>query len=120
MDLDLFLMQLLGRLHKDLVEADAEVAHLKVIGMADGVYAVSNLVSNSAQPVLSSSVDVDVKGREIDLVVNARVAVAPEALESIVRSAVADEAANSNAEVEIASLQCFRPGRPVPTHRLDS
>ncbi len=78
--------------------------------MADGVYAVSNLVSNSAQPVLS--LPSMWKGREIDLVVNARVAVAPEALESIVRSAVADEAANSNAEVEIASLQCFRPGRP--------
>ena len=116
-DLDLFLMQLLGRLHKDLVAADAEVAHLKVIGMAEGVYAVSNLVSNSGQPMLS--LPSMWKGREVDLVVNARVAVAPEVLESIVRSALADEAKNAKADVQIASLQCFRPGRPVPTHRLD-
>ena len=116
-DLDLFLMQLLGRLHKDLVAADAEVAHLKVIGMAEGVYAVSNLVSNSGQPMLS--LPSMWKGREVDLVVNARVAIAPEVLESIVRSALADEAKNAKADVQIASLQCFRPGRPVPTHRLD-
>ncbi len=116
-DVDLFLMQLLGRLHRDLVVADAEVAHLKVIGMAEGVYAVSNLVSNFAQP--TRSLPSMWKGREIDLVVNARVAVEPEALEPIVRSALADEATNAKADVQIASLQCFRPGRPVPTHRLD-
>ena len=110
-------MQLLGRLHKNLVAADAEVAHLKVIGMAEGVYAVSNLVSNSGQPMLS--LPSMWKGREVDLVVNARVAIAPEVLESIVRSALADEAKNAKADVQIASLQCFRPGRPVPTHRLD-
>ncbi len=117
-DLDLFLMQLLGRLHKELVAVDAEIAHLKVIGMAEGVYAVSNLVSNSDRPVLS--LPSMWKGCEIDLVVNARVAVSPEELEEIVRSAMAYEAANSDAESQILSLQCFRPGRPVPTHRLES
>lgn len=117
-DLDLFLMRLLEHLHKDLISADAEAAHLKVIGMAEGVYAVSNLVSNSGQPVLS--LPSMWKGREVDLVVNARVAVAPEVLESIVRSALADESKNAKSAAQIASIQCFRPGRPVPTHRLDS
>jgi hypothetical protein len=59
------------------------------------------------------------KGHEVDLVVNARVAVAPQVLESIVRSALADEAKNAKAAEQIGSLQCFRPGRPVLTHRLD-
>ncbi len=117
-DLDLFLMQLLGRLHKELVAVDAEVAHLKVIGMAEGVYAVANLVSNSDRPVLS--LPSKWKGSDVDLVVNARVALPPEALEAIVRSAMADEAMTSGAEVQILTLQCFRPGRPVPTHRLES
>jgi Ni2+-binding GTPase involved in maturation of urease and hydrogenase len=116
-DLDHFLMQLLGRLHKDLIAVDAEVAHLKVIGMAEGVYAVSNLVSNSDQPMLS--LPSMWKGGEVDLVVNARVAVSPEVLELIVRAAMANESANATATAQITSLQCFRPGRPVPTHRLD-
>ena len=60
------------------------------------------------------------KGCEVDLVVNARVAVSPEELEAIVRSAMADEATNSGAESQILALQCFRLGRPVPTHRLES
>ncbi|MCA9160302.1 MAG: GTP-binding protein [Pirellulaceae bacterium] len=117
-DLDLFLLQLLGRLHKELVSADAEVAHLKVIGMAEGVYAVSNLVSNSDRPVLS--LPSSWKGHEVELVINARVALSPEELETLVRSCLADEANNIKAESEILTLQCFRPGRPVPTHRLES
>lgn len=117
-DLDLFLLQLLGRLHKELVSADAEVAHLKVIGMAEGVYAVSNLVSNSDRPVLS--LPSNWRGHEVELVVNARVAVSPEELETLVRSCLADEAKKIKAEAEVLALQCFRPGRPVPTHRLES
>lgn len=116
-DLDSFMMQLLKRLHQELVAVDAEVAHLKVIGMAEGVYAVSNLVSNADQPVLS--LPSSWKGRAADLVVNARVAISPEELEAVVRSSITEEAAAVEATAQILALQCFRPGRPVPTHRLD-
>ncbi len=117
-DLDNFLVELLGRLQKELVAIEAEVAHLKVIGMAEGVYAVSNLVSNSDQPVLS--LPSAWKGNDIELVVNARVAISPEELETVVRSTLSVQASTASAAAEIRSLQCFRPGRPVPTHRLDA
>lgn len=115
-DLDNFLMELLGRMHQALIALDAEVAHLKAIGMAEGVYAVSNLVSNSDRPVLS--LPSSWQGQEIELVVNARVAVSPEQLESMVRAALAEQAAAAHAIAHVVSLQCFRPGRPVPTHRV--
>ncbi len=117
-DLDSFLMQLLTSLHQALVSMDAEVAHLKVIGMAEGVYAVSNLVSNVDSPVLS--LPSHWKGQEADLVVNARVAVSPEELETLVRTKLAVQGEAFHASVEVRTLQCFRPGRPVPTHRLNS
>lgn len=117
MKLDEFLIKLLGSLHHDLVAIDAEVAHLKVIGMAEGVYAVANLVSNADQPVLS--LPSSWQGNDIDLVVNARVALAPDQLESLVREAVSAQATAMSAHAEILTLQCFRPGRPVPTHRIN-
>lgn len=117
-DLDRFLMQLLERMHNELVALQAEVAHLKVIGMAEGVYAVSNLVSNADKPVLS--LPSKWSGNDIELVVNARVAMAPEELEALVRKSLAAQSAAASATVEVRSLQCFRPGRPVPTHRLQS
>ncbi len=116
-ELDEFLMNLLGSLHHKLIAMDAEVAHLKVIGMAEGVYAVANLVSNADQPMLS--LPSTWKGNDIDLVVNARVALAPEQLESLVREAVSAQATAMSAQAKILTLQCFRPGRPVPTHRLN-
>ncbi len=116
-ELDAFLMKLLSRLHKEMIAQNAEVAHLKVIGMAEGVYAVSNLVSNADQPVLS--LPSNWSGTDVDLVVNARVAIAPEDLEAIVRSSIVAEATDLGAAAQILALQCFRPGRPVPTHRLE-
>jgi len=117
-ELDRFLVQLLGWLQKELIAMNAEIAHLKVIGMTEGVYAVSNLVSNSDQPTLS--LPSMWQGNQFDLVVNARVAMDPEQLERVVRSSMFSAGATVGAVAKIHSLQCFKPGRPVPTHRLDS
>jgi uncharacterized protein (DUF2252 family) len=81
------------------------------------VYAVANLVSNESAPVLSLASKWSGKGA--DVVVNARVALAPESLEPMVRAAINDEAVACGASADVHSLQCFRPGRPVPTHRLN-
>lgn len=115
-ELDRFLLSLVQRLHQVLIHQDAEAAHLKVIGMTDGVYAVANLISNETQPVLSLSSNWS--GTTFDLVLNARVAIDPGSLESLIREALQSEAAGFGATAEVHSLQCFRPGRPVPTHRI--
>lgn len=115
-DLDSFLLKSLERLHQAFLGNGAEVAHLKAIGMADGVYAVANLVSNVDRPVLSLASKW--QGRQVDLVVNARVATSPEILEKSVRDSLASLACESKLDATVKALQCFRPGKPVPTHRL--
>lgn len=116
MDLDGFLLSLVQRLHQALIHKDAEAAHLKVIGMTDGVYAVANLISNETQPVLSLSSQWS--GVAFDLVLNARVAMDPVDLEALIREALKAEAGSGGGSADIHTLQCFRPGRPEPTHRL--
>jgi hypothetical protein len=46
------------------------------------------------------------------------VAIDPESLEHLVRNSVAEQAAVLGATIDIKTLQCFRPGKPVPTHRI--
>lgn len=115
-DLDQFLLDLLGRLRDELARISAETAHLKVIGLGDGCYGVANLVSSSTEPALS--LPSSCRPRQAHVVVNARVATAPEILTTVVREAVASAAANIGALATINTLQSFRPGRPVPTHRI--
>ncbi|MFN7292500.1 MAG: GTP-binding protein [Pirellula sp.] len=115
-DLDQLLIDILKRLHEGFVQSGSEVAHLKVIGMNDGVYAVSNLVSNNSAPVLSLASKWS--GLTAELVINARVAIDPNSLENLVRNAVAEQASELQAKIDIKTLQCFRPGKPVPTHRI--
>lgn len=114
--LDELLLDLIGRLHLQFTQQGAEAAHLKVIGLCDGTYAVANLVSNATGPELSLPSQTQV--REANVVVNARVATDPTALESMVRQELAAVCAERGAHLQIDTMQSFRPGRPVPTYRI--
>ncbi|HZN33469.1 MAG TPA: GTP-binding protein [Pirellulaceae bacterium] len=116
LDLDALLLDIISRLQTSLAAIDAETAHLKAIGMADGAYGVANLVSSFSQPELSLPSRAQVK--EAQLVVNARVATAPETLTQQVESAVRAACAARRAAPTFHQTQSFRPGRPVPTHRI--
>jgi hypothetical protein len=115
-ELDQLLLDLIGRLHQRFAEAEAETAHLKMIGLADGNYAVANLVSSVNQPELSLPSRCRIT--EANVVINARVATDPAILESVVRDEVAQSCQAIKATHHIDTLQSFRPGRPVPTHRI--
>lgn len=115
-ELDALLMDLIRRLHARLLTASAEAAHLKVIGLCDASYAVANLVSNTTGPELSLASGT--KTTAANVVVNARVAIDPALLEAMVREELAAVCALFSATQKVVSLQSFRPGRPVPTHRI--
>ena len=56
--------------------------------------------------------------KDAQLVVNARVATAPETLTEHVEQAVEAACAARGATPTFQQTQSFRPGRPVPTHRI--
>lgn len=115
-DLDALLTAVLGRLAGVCRDLGGEVAHLKLIGMDDaGVFAVGNVISSDTAPSLS--LVSGLKPREVELIVNARVAVDPAVLEAEVKRVVAERAATVGATAEFRTSQSLRPGRPTPTHR---
>jgi hypothetical protein len=114
--LDDLLMDLIRRLYARLLSASDEAAHLKVTGLCDASYAVANVVSNQTGPELSLASGTITTTANV--VVNARVAIDPAELETMVREVLSTAAAAIGASQTVVSLQSFRPGRPVPTHRL--
>jgi G3E family GTPase len=92
-----------------------EVAHLKVIGLGGNSFGVANLVSSTTQPELS--LPSHGQEKEADVIVNARVAMDPQALEVRMRQAVAAACATRGLQAEFRTSQSLRPGRPTPTHR---
>jgi G3E family GTPase len=114
-DLDALLLATVSHLRQSLGRQGLEVAHLKAIGLDEGSFGVANLVSSATQPELS----LPSRGQVIqaELIVNARVAADPTVLEKQVREAVAAVCQVHQAHAAFRSLQSFRPGRPMPTHR---
>jgi CobW/HypB/UreG, nucleotide-binding domain len=114
-DLDRLLMDVIGGLREAFAGLNAEVAHLKVIGLSEASFGVANLVSSGTLPELSLSSRGRVSSAEV--IVNARVAADPALIEPPVRQTLQQVCATYQARAEVRSLQSFRPGRPTPTHR---
>lgn len=115
-DLDSLLLRIIRQLKQQLKNASAETAHLKIIGLWEGFFGVANLVSSDSPVELS--LPSGCKVTCADVIINARVACDPEQLRSIVMSVVPEVLDSLEAAGEFRSTQSFRPGRPVPTHRI--
>ena len=114
--LDDLLLDITNRLRTSLAASGAEPAHLKSIGMSEGSHGVANLISSDTPAVLSLSSNC--RTRTADVIVNARVALDPQLLETEVHAAVQAACQAVQATPEFRQTQSFRPGRPVPTHRF--
>lgn len=114
--LDELLLDFTARIAARLRSAEAETAHLKILGEGGESSALVNLVDSDHDAELSVSSRASCTTAH--LVVNARVATAPETLEAELRRA-GDELLGGRDDMTMhwKSVQCFRPGRPVPTHR---
>lgn len=113
--LDPLLLDIVTDLQQSLQNAGAEVAHLKAIGLWEGFFGVANLVSNHSQPELSLPSHCQVK--DVDVIVNARVALDPAELRQQVEKTLERVCQARSAQAAYQQTQSFRPGRPQPTHR---
>ena len=111
-----FLKQLTVRIKNSLSEIPAEIAHLKL--------ALSTGLGNSLIHLTRSSKSPEFFRKESGnstrarLIVNARVHTEPEALSRIFTAALNKLCKEKGVGLKIRSQQYFRPGRPVPVHRI--
>lgn len=116
--MDELLLEVIREIGERLQGQQAETAHLKTIGLWEGFFGVANLISSADAPELSLASNCDVS--EFDLIVNARVACDPVELEKVVDEVVRAACEKRGASAQFRQTQSFRPGRPVPTHRVAS
>lgn len=120
-EVDRFLSDFVERLATACLAADAEPAHLKVLATADlpngtAATAIVNWVCSDVPPEIS--VASGAIADAVDLTVNARVALDPDVLAELVRTVSIEAAAAWQLTADLRDLEFFRPGRPMPTHRL--
>ncbi len=111
------LLNLAGDVRRRLHERDAEIAHLKLTLTPDegNDLGVVNTVRSDRDPEASHTLDDEVDAGE--LILNLRAEADPEELADIVTAAI-EALRATGVTVEVEHLERFRPGRPVPTHRL--
>jgi hypothetical protein len=115
LEVDLWLVGLLDAIAHECRQQEAPIAHLKAIALGEGIHSVANVIDKDHPPQLSLASRR--AASQVSLVINARVAIAPDALTQIVQSAL-QKAAPPETRIDRQQWQSFRPGRPVPTHRI--
>jgi Ni2+-binding GTPase involved in maturation of urease and hydrogenase len=118
-DLDRLAEDLVRQIADKIVSSAGEIAHLKVSVLGGDAQAVANLVSNESEVDVGLAANRSVAGT-IQVIVNARVAIDPTTLEAHCRAAVEEVATSRSLEIESLTAHALRPGRPVPTHRVES
>jgi G3E family GTPase len=120
---DRFLKAMAAAIQKRLQVAGAEVAHLKMTlspeGSLAGEIAAVNLVRNDFVPELSYPLETPVFCGQ--LILNLRAEGAPEVLSTAVRKGLAEVASSiPHMTATLEHLEQFRPGKPTPTHRMET
>ena len=116
-ELDRVVLSLVEEIANNLVAADFEPAHLKVMGQSATESAVANFVVADEPPELSLSSEI--RTDAADLIVNARVGTDPESLQRIVHESAESLASRLNIGLELSGIQSFKPGRPEPIYRIN-
>jgi hypothetical protein len=110
----------MAAVQKPLTAQGAEIAHLKMtLSPDDGSneIATANVVAGNRTPELAQSLSDDIERAQ--LIINLRAEGSPELLQAAVDSALAElERCNHGLTFAVDHRECFRPGRPVPTHRF--
>lgn len=111
------LVDLMQRIRQSLGEMGHEIAHMKATLSVEGdpyELAAANLVRTDDAPAVSHRLaePVDI-GRTL---INLRAEAPPEALKAAVEMSL--DALRADRPCEIIHLEHFRPGKPVPTHRI--
>jgi Ni2+-binding GTPase involved in maturation of urease and hydrogenase len=119
-DGDGILRAIARRVHADLGTSGSEIAHLKLtlMPLEGGGISVVNAVRTDAPPETAFALDAELDAGEITI--NLRAEAPPDRLESAVRRALRDESHAAGTTLTVRHLECFRPGRPAPTHRMAS
>jgi G3E family GTPase len=115
-DVDQLLVELVQQVQSALKARSAEAAHLKILAEVDDQTAIANLVGSEVDVELSRSAGI--RSPNFELTVNARVAMDPESLTELMLVEIANLAARHDLNQVVSQVQSFRPGRPVPTHRM--
>ena len=114
-DLDACLEQLAGRLRDALLQSRLEPGHVKLLVSSGSHVAIAHWVASDVP--LEFSLRAAAQVPRAQLLINARVACAPEVLQEIVVQALTDWASCCQLSTTISHLEHLRPGRPVPVHR---
>jgi len=107
-------MDILEYIRHKAVDHQSEIAHVKLSLTAETGQYTANLISKNCAPVIHGKIEGS--PHTTSLIMNARVEMSPESLQTIVEDAFRS-ITSEQLSIHIDTIRSLSPGRPTPTHR---
>jgi Ni2+-binding GTPase involved in maturation of urease and hydrogenase len=116
LDINSFIYEFMNAAKDKFENNGYEIAHLKAYVVNEKDWAKASVTSVDEEIYFNKRADAD--GDKWNIIVNARVDIAPENLQTHLKEALNEKMSDLKINIEQLSIQCFRPGRPTPKYRI--
>lgn len=115
-DINKLIEEVMNVLKLQFTQQGFEIAHLKIYGVSQEGWSKASITS------IHDSLDFSKKAEKAsehwNMIINARIDAEPEALQGILEKVFYETMKMHQIEVCDLNMQCFKPGRPNPTYRI--
>ena len=115
-DANEFISGLMKSIKEVLQKTLIEIAHLKIYEVSENDWAKASLTSVFDDIDFNKTMENTIT--KANLIINARVNASPEILEPLIVNTLKEVCKEWGILIEHIDTQCFRPGKPNPTHRF--
>lgn len=101
-------------IYQKIKEQQLTIGHLKyLINNGSNQYKISYTTAGQPEGIL-----INETSSTVSVIINARVQTDPKILKQIFDEAIYEIALKTNSKIQVQSIAAFKPGFPVPTHRI--
>jgi G3E family GTPase len=117
MDVNLFIEKVMNELKEEFMKSSFEIAHLKIYGVSEVDWSKASITT--VYENLDFSKKSEKTSTRWNIIINARIDAEPEALKSILEKILFKAARRENIMILDLNMECFKPGKPNPTFRMN-
>lgn len=115
-DINIIIDKVMNKLKQKFINNNFEIAHLKFYGISEEDWSKASITTIYEN--LDFSKKAEKMAKTWNLIINARIDAEPEALKSSLETILLDTLESESIEIADLHIECFKPGKPNPTHRM--
>lgn len=116
-DINIIIEKIMNKIKQQFIKNNFEIAHLKIYGVSEEDWSKASITTIYEN--LDYSKKAEKPSCKWNLIINARVDAEPHVLKNSLEEVLFNTIKDENMEITDLNVECFKPGKPNPTYRIE-